>query len=90
MANIIKLRGPIREFTVAVGAYSRGGLLKICSSRVGGYSIGGLFQGGAIQGFTVIVIAFCKCLLNSQFPSFGHLSILHEGTRKEQKSFCFT
>ena len=25
MAKIVKLRGPIREFTEAVGAYSRGG-----------------------------------------------------------------
>ena len=47
MAKIIKFRGPIREFTVAVGAYSRGGdLLKICSSRVGAYSRegGGFFE----------------------------------------------
>ena len=43
MAKIIQLRGPIREFTVAVGAYSRGGggLLTICCSRVGAYSRGG-------------------------------------------------
>ena len=33
--------GPIREFTVAVGAYSRGGLLTICSSSVGANSRGG-------------------------------------------------
>ena len=39
MAKIIKLRGLIREFTVAVGAYSRGDLLTICSSR-GAYSKG--------------------------------------------------
>ena len=42
MAKIIKSKGPIREFTVAVGAYSKkGGLLTICSSRVGAYSRGG-------------------------------------------------
>ena len=53
MAKIFKLRGPIREFTVAVGAYSRGGgLLIICSSRVGCIR-GGFFEGGAIRGFTV-------------------------------------
>ena len=33
--------GPIREFTVALGAYSRGGLLTICSSTVGANSRGG-------------------------------------------------
>ena len=49
MTKIIKLRGPIREFMVAVGAYSRGGLLIICSSRVRAYWRGG----GAMQGFTV-------------------------------------
>ena len=47
MAKIIKLRGPIREFTVSVGAYSRGGgLLIICSSGLGAYSKGGFFEGG--------------------------------------------
>ena len=47
MVKIIKLRGPIREFTVAVGAHSRGGgLLTIFSSRVEAYSRGGLFWGG--------------------------------------------
>ena len=50
MAKIIKLRGPIREFTVAVGANSKGGgLLKICSSRVGAYSRGGLFRGDGVN-----------------------------------------
>ena len=40
---------------VAVGAYSKGGgLLTICSSMVGAYSRG-LFGGGAIRGFTVMV-----------------------------------
>ena len=61
MANINKLRGPIREFTVAVGAYSReGGLLTICSSRVG-IIRGGLFQGGgggSIGGFMVCIYAY--------------------------------
>ena len=51
MAKIIKLRGPIREFMVAVWAYSRGGggLLTICSSRVGAYSRGGFFEGGQFE-----------------------------------------
>ena len=41
MAKINKLRGPIREFMVAMGAYSRGGgFLIICSSRVRAYSRG--------------------------------------------------
>ena len=54
MAKISKLRGPIRDFTVAVGAYSRGGgLLTIFISRMGAYSGGGLFRGGTIRGFTV-------------------------------------
>ena len=44
MAKIIKLRGPIRELTVAVGAYSVGG--GACSPRVGAYSRGGFFRGG--------------------------------------------
>ena len=48
MAKIIKLRGPIREFKVAVGPYSRRGLLTICSSMRGG-----LFEGGLFRGFTV-------------------------------------
>ena len=43
MAKIIKLRGPIREFTVARGSLfgGGGGLLSICSSRVGASSRGG-------------------------------------------------
>ena len=42
MAKIIKLRGPIREFTVARGSlFGGGGLLSICSSRVGASSRGG-------------------------------------------------
>ena len=49
MAKLIRLRGPIREFTVAVGAYSRGGLLTICSSSVGAYSRGSFFEGGGGQ-----------------------------------------
>ena len=56
MAKIIKLRGPIREFKVAVGPYSRRGLLTICSSRRGAYSRGAFSRGGgggAIRGFTV-------------------------------------
>ena len=49
MAKIIILRGLIRDFTVAVGAYLRGGgLLTICSSRVVAYSRrGGFFEGRA-------------------------------------------
>ena len=43
MAKIVKLRGPIRELTVAVGAHSRGDLLITCSSRVGAYSRGGIY-----------------------------------------------
>ena len=41
----------MREFTIAVGAYSRGGggLLTICSSRVGAYSKGGFFEGGLFE-----------------------------------------
>ena len=57
MAKIIKLRGPIREYTVAVGAYSRrGGLLIICSSRVGAYSprFMLLFSGKYASSFDVI------------------------------------
>ena len=52
MTKIIKLRDPIREYTVEVGPYSRGGgvggvgLLTICSSRVGAYSREGFFEGG--------------------------------------------
>ena len=48
MTKIIKLRGLIREYTVAVGAYSGGGggLLTICSPRVGAYSSGGFFKDG--------------------------------------------
>ena len=50
MAKIIKLRGPIRRFTVAVGGGGliRGGgdLLTICSSRVGAYSRGSFSRGG--------------------------------------------
>ena len=38
MAKIIKLRGPIREFTVVSGGLFKGGLLTICCSRVGAYS----------------------------------------------------
>ena len=62
MTKIIMLRGPIREFTVAVWAYLRGGgLLIICSSRVGAYSRGwglirgggGFFEGGPFRGFTL-------------------------------------
>ena len=52
MAKIIQLRGPIREFTVAVGAYSKGGggFLTICCSRVRAYSRGGgLFRGGQFE-----------------------------------------
>ena len=58
MAKIIKLRGPIREFTEAVGAYLRGGLLTICCFKVGAYWREGSFfeGGGAIQGFTVFKI----------------------------------
>ena len=41
MAKIIKLRVPVREFMVAVGAYLGGVLLKICSARVGAFSRGG-------------------------------------------------
>ena len=48
MAKIVKLWGPIRKYTVAVGFYSRGGgLLRICSSRVG------TFSRGPIRGFKV-------------------------------------
>ena len=51
MAKIIKLRGPIREFKVAWGPYSRGGgLLIICSSRVGVYSRGG---GGQFENLCI-------------------------------------
>ena len=49
MAKIVKLRGPIREFTVTVGGLFKrggGGLLTICSSRVGAYSRGGGFFEG--------------------------------------------
>ena len=54
MAKIIKLRGPIGQFKVAVGAYSRGGgSLTICCSRVGAYSGGFFERGWAIRGFTV-------------------------------------
>ena len=57
MPKIIKLKGPICEFTVAVGAYSMGGgLLTICSSRVGAYSRGGGFEGGPIREFTVMTL----------------------------------
>ena len=47
MAKIVKLRGTLQEYTVAVGAYSRGGLLIICSSRVGTHSREGAFSRGA-------------------------------------------
>ena len=58
IAKIIKLRGAIRRFTVTVGAYSRGGLLKVCSSRVGTYSTGLFRGGGAIRRFTVFCIVY--------------------------------
>ena len=53
MAKIIKVRGSIREFTVASsgGLFEGGRLLTICSSWVGAFSRGG----GAILGFTVII-----------------------------------
>ena len=51
MASIIKLTGPIGKFTVA---YSGGGcLLKICRSRVGAYSRGGLFRGEGGNSFNL-------------------------------------
>ena len=57
MAKIIKVRGSIREFTVAVGAYSfLWGLLTICSSRVEAYSRGAFSGGGAMRGFTVFAV----------------------------------
>ena len=40
-AAINESRGPIRGFTVAVVNHSRGGLLTICSSRLGVFSRGG-------------------------------------------------
>ena len=48
MAKIIKLRGSLPEFTVIVGLIrGGGGLLTMCSSRLGAYSRGGgLFRGG--------------------------------------------
>ena len=61
MAKIIKLRGQIREFTLAVVAYSRGGgFLIICSSREGAFSRGGFFEGGPIRGFAVLPFVFEK------------------------------
>ena len=49
MPKIIKLRGPIRELTVAVKAYSRGG---------------GAFSRGPIQEFTIVEnISFFKDLI---------------------------
>ena len=60
MAKIVKLRGPIREFTVAVEAYSRGGgLLIICSSRVGAYSRGG--GNSRIYGFYHLLCMHARC-----------------------------
>ena len=56
MAKIIKLRGPIQEFTIAVEAYSRGGLLTIFSSKVGAYLKGGAFlRGGGIRGLSLLL-----------------------------------
>ena len=48
------MTGPIREFAIAVGAYSKGGgLLTMCSSREG--ARGGLFRGGGvIRGSAVV------------------------------------
>ena len=47
MAKIIKLRGPLPEFTIIVGLIRGGGLLTMCSSRLGAYSRGGgcFFEG---------------------------------------------
>ena len=60
MAKIIKLRGPVREFTVAVGACSRrgGGLTDNFflgwGLFEGGFFEGDFFEGGGvIRGFTV-------------------------------------
>ena len=54
IAKIIKLRGPIRWGEAYSGG--GGGLLTICSSRMGAYS-GGVIMGGggAIRGFTVLI-----------------------------------
>ena len=76
MAKLIKLRGPIREFTVAVGAYSRGGaLLTICSSSVGAYSRGSFFEGGggSIRGFTALANLF----MNQTCLGVVHFCLTH-------------
>ena len=61
MAKLITLRGPIREFTVAMGAYSRGGAyLQFVGLGWGLIRGGGLFRdGGPIRGFTVSVVKIC-------------------------------
>ena len=49
VAKIVKLRGPVREYTVAVGILFEGGgvgLLTICNSRVGAYSRGAFSRVG--------------------------------------------
>ena len=78
MTKIIKLRGPIREFALAVGAYYRGGgLLTICSFRFVAYSRGAFSRGGgAIRGFTVISRApqtplYLYILLNNQEMNYN-------------------
>ena len=77
MAKIIKLRGPIGQFKVAVGAYSRGGggSLTICCSRVGAYSGGGLFREGVGNSRIYGMLAICKkpiCLLSAEITLKKH------------------
>ena len=53
MATINISRGPIRGFMVAVGAYSKGGSFKICSSRVGAYSRGAFSRGADARIYSI-------------------------------------
>ena len=60
MAKINKSKGGIRGFTAAVGAYSRGALMKICSSRLGVY-----WGGGGVEGESEFEDLFvCLSIMN--------------------------
>ena len=76
MAKIIKLRSPIRKFSVAVWVYSRGGgLLTIKSYRVGAYLKGGFFGGGGnsrIYGILFLALTVKLNLANRAVEFFPY------------------
>ena len=59
-----------------MGAYSKGeGLLTICSSRVGAYSRGGLFQGGRgrFEDLRYVILRFWVRDMQKLFDDFSVL-----------------